>query len=114
LARAFVRDAAVELELDGSTTWDIMLATTEAVANAIEHGAPCEPGGIRVRVETNDGMVEVEVSDCGECFAPGAHTKKPDLQGGRGIPIIAAIMDHLEVVPDSGVTRVRFEKRLVA
>jgi len=28
------------------------------------------------------------------------------------MPIIAAIMDDLQVVPDRGTTRVRFEKRL--
>jgi serine/threonine-protein kinase RsbW len=113
-ARALVREAASELRLDGTTTWDLMLATTEAVANAIEHGAPCEPLGILLRVETTEGTVEVEVSDCGGCFTPGARTHKPAQQGGRGIPIIAAIMDNLEVVPDRGLTRVRFEKRLVA
>ena len=43
-ARALVRDAACELRLDGPTTWELMLATTEAVANAIEHGEPCDPG----------------------------------------------------------------------
>jgi anti-sigma regulatory factor (Ser/Thr protein kinase) len=45
-ARAIVRDAASELRLDGSTTWDLMLATTEAFANAVEHGEPCDPRGI--------------------------------------------------------------------
>jgi anti-sigma regulatory factor (Ser/Thr protein kinase) len=111
-ARALVREAASELSLGGTTTWDLMLATTEAVANAIEHGSPCEPLGILLRVETSDGVVEVEVADCGGCFTPGATTRKPAEQGGRGIPIIAAIMDNLEVLPDSGFTRVRFEKRL--
>jgi hypothetical protein len=30
------------------------------------------------------------------------------------MPIIAAIMDRLEILPDTGMTRVRFEKRLAA
>jgi hypothetical protein len=37
-----------------------------------------------------------------------------DGEGGRGIPIIAAITDELEVVPDTGRTRIRFAKRLAA
>ena len=41
LARAIVRDAAAEYGLDGETTWDLMLATSEAVANAVLHGASC-------------------------------------------------------------------------
>jgi serine/threonine-protein kinase RsbW len=111
-ARALVRDAASELRLDGSTTWELMLATTEAIANAIEHGEPCDPRGIFLRLEALDGSFEVEVRDCGGCFA--GSSAKPDQQGGRGMPIIAAIMDRLEVLPSRGLTRVRFEKRLVA
>jgi len=112
-ARALVRDAASELRLDGSTTWELMLATTEAVANAIEHGEPCDPRGILLRVEAVDGTFEVEVSDCG-CFPDVPRSKKPDQQGGRGMPIIATIMDSLEVLRSTGITRVRFEKRLAA
>jgi serine/threonine-protein kinase RsbW len=113
-ARALVRDAASELRLDGSTTWELMLATTEAVANAIEHGEPCDPRGIFVRVEATDGTFGVEVCDCGGCFPAKARSKNRAQLGGRGIPIIAAIMDKLEIVPTSGLTRVRFEKRLAA
>ena len=110
-ARAIVRDAASELRLDGSTTWELMLATTEAVANAVEHGKPCDPRGIYLCLETRDGAIGIEVRDCG-CFPPEARPKKPDQQGGRGMPIIATIMDTLEVAPSRDTTRVRFEKRL--
>jgi serine/threonine-protein kinase RsbW len=113
-ARALVREAATELALDGSTTWDLMLATTEAIANAIEHGRPCDPRGIFLRLEGGEGEICVEVLDCGGCFPKTARTTKPEHQGGRGMPLIAAIMDRLEIVPDTGTTRVRFEKRLVA
>ena len=113
-ARALVRDAASELRLDGSTTWALMLATTEAIANAIEHGEPCDRRGIFLRLEARDGTFEVEVHDCGDCFPASARTTKLDQQGGRGMPIIAAIMDRLEILPSTGVTRVRFGKRLAA
>lgn len=107
-----MRSAASELRRDGSTTWDLMLATTEAVANAIEHGEPCEPRGIYLRLEAGDGTIGVEVCDCGGRFPRNARSAKPDAQGGRGMPIIATIMDKLEIVPSTGTTRVRFEKRL--
>ena len=113
-ARALVRDAASELRLDDSTTWELMLATTEAIANAIEHGEPCDPRGIFLRLETLDGTFEVEVRDCGGCFPATSRSRKLHQQGGRGMPIIAAIMDNLEVLPTTGLTRVRFGKRLVA
>jgi serine/threonine-protein kinase RsbW len=110
-ARAIVRAAASELRLDKTTTWDLMLATTEAVANAVEHGEPCDPRGIYLGLETRDGTLGIEVRDCG-CFPPEPRTSKPDDQGGRGMPIIAKIMDKLEVAPGRNATRVRFEKRL--
>ena len=112
-ARAVVRAAASELRLDGCTTWELMLATTEAVANAIEHGEPCDARGIYLRLEARDGTIGIEVCDCG-CFPTVPRSTKPDQQGGRGMPIIAAIMDSLEVRPSTGLTRVRFEKRLAA
>jgi anti-sigma regulatory factor (Ser/Thr protein kinase) len=111
-ARAVVRDATAELRLDGETTWELMLATTEAFANALEHGVPCPSRGILLRVENRDGSVGVEVCDCGGNFPETPRSSKPEGEGGRGIPIIQAIMDRLEVAPDSEATRVRFEKRV--
>jgi anti-sigma regulatory factor (Ser/Thr protein kinase) len=92
-----------------------MLATTEAFANAVEHGKPCERGGIFLCVESRDTGIGVEVCDCGGGFSTnGAASRKPGSEGGRGIAIITAIMDSLEVLADPGVTRVRFEKWLAA
>ena len=112
MAREIVREAARELGLEGDITWELMLDTTEAFANAVEHGAPCDPRGIGLHMEIDDGRLEVEVVDCGGCFPEVPRTSKPHGHGGRGLPIIAAIMDDVEVVPDRGATRVRFEKRL--
>jgi serine/threonine-protein kinase RsbW len=106
-----MREVASELGLDRDTTWDLMLATTEAVANAIEHGEPCDPRGIRLRVESRDGRLGVEVHDCG-CFSDKPRSAQLRDEGGRGMPIIAAIMDSLEVKPSGDATRVSFGKRL--
>jgi serine/threonine-protein kinase RsbW len=111
LARAVVRETASALRLDRSTTWELVLATSEAFANAVEHGRPCDPRGIMLRLERRGEQLLVEVSDCG-CFPPEVRTQKRRGEGGRGISIIAAIVDHLEVVRDAGATRVRFGKRL--
>ena len=111
LARTIVRETASALRLDRSTTWELVLATSEAFANAVEHGRPCDPRGIMLRVERHNEQLLVEVSDCG-CYPPEARTPKGRDEGGRGISIIAAIVDHLEVVRGDGETRVRFEKRL--
>jgi len=110
-ARAIIRDVASELKLDGSTTFDLMLATTEAFANAIEHGEPCDPRGIRLRVHSRYGGLGVEVRDCGSRTGE-PRTRKLTGEGGRRMPIIAALMDDLEVSPEGDSTRVRFGKQL--
>lgn len=110
MARAIVREAAAELGLDSGTTWELTLATTEAFANAVEHGKPCDPRGVQLLMGVDRGLMHVEIADCG-CFRSG-QSSKPDGHGGRGMPIIAAIMDDLQVTPGRGTTRVRFEKRL--
>jgi anti-sigma regulatory factor (Ser/Thr protein kinase) len=112
-ARAIIRDVACELKLDGPTTFDLMLATTEAFANAIEHGEPCDSRGIRLRIESVDGGLGVEVRDCGD-YSERPRTRKPGGEGGRGMPIIAAIMDGVDVTPRADATCVRFAKRLAA
>jgi anti-sigma regulatory factor (Ser/Thr protein kinase) len=115
LARAIVREAAVEHGLDGESTWDLMLATTEAVANAILHGTACdvsEGKGILLRViPCHDGLC-VEVCDCGQ-FDSELVPPAPDATSGRGIPIIAAVVDQFAIVPHACQTRVRFGKRRV-
>jgi anti-sigma regulatory factor (Ser/Thr protein kinase) len=113
-ARAIVREFAAELRLDGGTTWELLLATNEAFANAVEHGSACESQGILLRLESEGARVGVEVRDCGGGFSSGARSSKPHGLGGRGIPLIQALTDQLEVVPDAGATIVRFEKRVAA
>jgi len=112
-ARAIVRELADELSLDPGTTWDLMLATSEAFANAVEHGRPCDPRGILLRTEIRDGRMGVEVADCGGGYPAEWTTKKGHGEGGRGMRIIEATMDQVEVHPERGATRVRFAKRLV-
>jgi anti-sigma regulatory factor (Ser/Thr protein kinase) len=111
-ARAIIRDVAAELRLDGPTTFDLMLATTEAFANAIEHGEPCDPRGIRLRVESRYGGLGVEVRDCGTRSDEEPRMRKLSGEGGRGMPIIAALMDDLQVSPAGDATRVSFGKQL--
>jgi serine/threonine-protein kinase RsbW len=113
LARAIVRDAAAEHGLDGETTWDLILATSEAVANAVLHGAACGDAtrGVLLAIEVDATSISIEVCDCGSFDAELRPAAEDDL-GGRGIPIIAALADHFELIPEPSQTRVRFGKRL--
>ena len=110
IARAIVRDAAAEFGLGAETTWDLMLATSEAVANAVVHGASCG-SGVKLIVEIDETSISIEVCDCG-FFDAKLKPAAPDDVGGRGIPIIAALADSFELIPEPAQTRVRFGKRL--
>jgi len=114
-ARAMVREAADEHGLDGEATWDLMLATSEAVANAILHGTACgDPErGVRLVIEVDEVAISIEVCDCG-VFDAHLRPAAQDDTHGRGIPIIAALADHFELLPEPSQTRVRFGKRLHA
>jgi anti-sigma regulatory factor (Ser/Thr protein kinase) len=109
LARAIVREAAVAQGLDGDSTWSLLLATSEAFTNAILHGTPC-PRGILVRILPRRDGFYVEVCDCGRFEATPALTE-PDATHGRGLPIIAAVVDDFELENEGRLTRVRFGKR---
>jgi serine/threonine-protein kinase RsbW len=115
LARAIVREVADQHGLDGESTWDLMLATSEAVANAILHGSSCgDPArGVLLKVEVSEEAISIEVCDCGS-FDAQLRPAAEDETHGRGIPIIAAVADHFELVPEPSQTRVRFGKRLRA
>jgi anti-sigma regulatory factor (Ser/Thr protein kinase) len=108
-ARELVREAAAEQGLDDDGAWSLVLATSEAVTNAILHGGACPGKGILLRVlPWHDGLC-VEVCDCGR-FDSAPLPPGPDATHGRGIPIIAAVVDHLEVDSEGSLTKVSFAK----
>jgi anti-sigma regulatory factor (Ser/Thr protein kinase) len=111
VARAIVREAAAEQGLDGDATWELVLATSEAFANAVVHGRGCDQHGkgILLRVEPYTEGLAVEVCDCGAFEV--RRRRPPNDTGGRGIPIIVAMVDHFELHPDPAQTRVRLAKR---
>jgi serine/threonine-protein kinase RsbW len=111
-ARLIVREAATEAGLDGGRAWDLMLATSEAVANAILHGKAWPDHSILLTTEPFARGLRVEVSDCG-VFDSASPPASVEAESGRGIPIIAAVVDRLEVQNENGGTLVRFEKLML-
>ena len=83
---------------------EIVLATHEAVANAVEHGAA--DGHVTIRGRLDDGVVTVAVEN------RGAWREHEERGRGRGLVLIAALMTKLEIVTDRGRTVVRMHKDL--
>jgi serine/threonine-protein kinase RsbW len=114
VARAIVRQVARDQGLNETSVWDLMLATTEAVANAVRHGQACnKKSAIRLWIQASEHGLFVEVCDCGR-FGRRSGPASLDSLGGRGIPLMSAVTDDFELRPEIGGTRVRFGKRAVA
>jgi anti-sigma regulatory factor (Ser/Thr protein kinase) len=64
-ARSIVREAAAEAGLDGEPAWDLMVATTEADTNAVQHGRPSPNGCVLFVTEPCPRGLRVEDTDLG-------------------------------------------------
>jgi serine/threonine-protein kinase RsbW len=78
----------------------IVLATAEAVANAIEHGyLMTEHRAVSVSAQVDGDVVAVRVADAGRWRPPHA-----GLHRGRGLALIGRIMDELVIDRGAGTT----------
>jgi serine/threonine-protein kinase RsbW len=108
--RAAVERVAKECGLDRGERFDLKLAATEAVTNALK-GSP-ENHTVEVTVAGHEDAVDVEVADYGVFSrARAALHRGPDAESGRGIPIILALVDEVEFAQTSRGTRVRMRMR---
>ena len=110
-ARAIVSEAAGMAGLTDEGTYDLILATSEAVANAVQHGEAWPNDCILLVTEPSPRGLRVEVSDCGR-FDSTLEPAPLEATCGRGIAIIAAVVDRLEVRNGDGQTVVCFERHV--
>ena len=88
---------------------DIQLAVTEACANAVRHS---DTGEYIVRLEVGDDGCEVEVVDLGSGFdVGGIRQQGEDLESGRGLWLMQALVDDLQFVRGDDGTHVRLRKQ---
>jgi anti-sigma regulatory factor (Ser/Thr protein kinase) len=112
-ARAFVRTALRGNGVPSGLVDPLVLAVAEACNNAILH-ADGEAFGISVEVrETNCTIV---VTDAGEGFEPPARPQMPapDATGRRGLALMQALVDHVEVSSSETGTTVVLAQSLTA
>ena len=91
--------------IDGEAAADIVLAASEACANSIEHAYG--PGGGTVEIEAlvADDEVSIVVRDA------GSWRPTRDRDRGRGLPLIRACMDDVDVMRSEAGTEVRMARR---
>jgi anti-sigma regulatory factor (Ser/Thr protein kinase) len=86
---------------------DIVLAVHEAVANAIEHAGLGSQDLVKIAADIVDGRLRVEVRDHGAW-----RIERLDETRGRGLAIMRAVMDHVDLAVDSDSTAVVMSRSL--
>jgi anti-sigma regulatory factor (Ser/Thr protein kinase) len=99
------------LEPSGATETEIeatVLAANEACANAVEHAYGPGDATFDLRGEWSPDTIRVTISDWGSWRAPRGE------QRGRGITLMRAFMDDVEIIPSETGTTVHLTKKLGA
>jgi PAS domain S-box-containing protein len=89
--RALIAAVASEAGFPEGRVFDITVACSEAIANAIEH-APIK-GEVLVRTILHPDRLEVEIQGPGEFQAPDRLNKRETR--GLGLPLMAKLSDHV-------------------
>ena len=112
-ARRFAESAATDYGLAEDHRFQFTFAVNEAVANAIEHGGPSPQGTIKLCVAEEHGSLCFYVWDWGR-FAPGLRGVEAVPERGRGLALMAALVDEVDLRPAGKTTLVRLAKSLAA
>ncbi len=101
-----------------STIADIAISASELVNNAIVHGNRADgERSVTVRIRNVDGRVSIAVTDQGGGFDP-THIANPVAdenllrEVGRGIFIVRALMDSVDIEPGADGTTIIITKSI--
>ncbi len=115
-ARARLRTAAARAGFSGILLDDFEVAFGEALSNAILHGSPCEDCHIEIRivysVRTRDFVVEIVDQGPGFDHRSVPHTSALDAVNGRGLKMMAALVDKAVLFHTGSGTTVRLTKHI--
>jgi anti-sigma regulatory factor (Ser/Thr protein kinase) len=109
-ARDFAERAAADFGLDGNACYDVKLAMSEAVTNAIQHGSQSPSDPIKIVVAAEAGALVFEVQDTGR-FRPRVRRHGELSESGRGLEFMRVLMDEVDLRAGDGGTLMRFAKR---
>lgn len=103
LMRHALRQMSRGLQLDEETVSALMIASGEAVNNAIEHAYGAAPGTVVLRAAPQEGVLRVEIHDRGR-WRP----ERTRNTGGRGLDLIRALAEEVDIVTTPAGTTVTF------
>jgi anti-sigma regulatory factor (Ser/Thr protein kinase)/putative methionine-R-sulfoxide reductase with GAF domain len=104
--RRILRRWLVERGADEGDVAEVTIAVSEACANAIEHAYPPAPASFQLDAWGRSGEITVAVRDTGQWRAPRGQNR------GRGLSIIVAAMDDVQIDRMENGTEVVMRRRL--
>jgi anti-sigma regulatory factor (Ser/Thr protein kinase) len=110
-ARDFADAAAAAFGFGEHARYEVKLAVSEAVTNAIQHGSRSSKDQIRMVAVEESGALVFEVLDTGK-FVPRVVRRGDMPEGGRGLEFMRVLMDEVDLRPGRGGTLLRMAKRL--
>jgi anti-sigma regulatory factor (Ser/Thr protein kinase) len=110
-AREFADAAAAAFGFDDDARFEIRLAASEVVTNAIQHGSDSPDDTIKFSVIEEGRVLHFHVVDGGR-FLPRIESGDPLSDRGRGLTFLAHLMDDVCIESCRPGTMVRFSKRL--
>jgi anti-sigma regulatory factor (Ser/Thr protein kinase) len=102
IVRRTLQRYAARIGLDEDRAWALITAVGEAMANAVEHAYPDRPGIVRLRVASAQAALHASIEDDGRW----KQTQKRD-ERGRGLPLMRALMDGVEIRTNQSHTTIR-------
>jgi len=106
-AREWAAQAAEAFGLAADERFQVKLAMSEAVTNAILHGSGSDSDAVELEVREEQDALVFEVRDHG-CIGNG-HAKRVH-DGGRGLELVSLVMDEVELDQGEQGSVLRFAK----
>ena len=110
-ARDFADEVAADFGFDANARYEVKLAMSEAVTNAIQHGSTSTSDQITIWAEDEDGTLTFYVRDTGQ-FIPQVRNRDELRERGRGLEFMRHLMDEVDLHLGADGTLVRFSKRI--
>ncbi len=111
-AREWAERAAREFGFGSDHCYQVKLAMSEAVANAIQHGSATSEDPIHISARAWGDSLVFEVRDTGVYEEPDEPSEMSER--GRGLVLVALVMDEVQLAPGERGSVLRFVKRLEA
>jgi anti-sigma regulatory factor (Ser/Thr protein kinase) len=110
-ARDFAEHAAAAFGFATDKCYEVKLAVSEAVTNAIQHGSRSPEDPVRIRATEESGALVFEVLDTGH-FVPRVMRRGDMPESGRGLEFMRVLMDEVDLRTGRSGTLLRMAKRL--